>query len=61
MPDPKDDTSPAGDKHPPGLENTDPAAAADDAVESTPGRGENQAGFLKEREVDAAGRGKDQG
>ena len=58
MPDPKDNAS---DTPLHEAERTGRAAADDDKVESTPGRGENQAGFLKEREVDAAGRGKDQG
>jgi hypothetical protein len=55
MPDPKDSTKLTGDTHPPELEDTGPAAAPDDEVESRPGEGENQAGFLKDRDAPAAG------
>lgn len=53
MPDPRDDDKLTGDSHPPDLEDKGAAAEEADEVESTPGRGENQAGFLKDR--DAAG------
>jgi hypothetical protein len=61
MPDPKDNAKQTGDTHPPELEDTGPAAADDTEVERTPGKGENQAGFLKEFESDAAGRDKNNG
>jgi hypothetical protein len=61
MPDPKDNAKQTGDTHPPELEDTGPAAAEDSKIESTPGKGENQAGFLKEFESDAAGRDKNNG
>jgi hypothetical protein len=61
MPDPKDNAKLTGDTHPPELEDTGPAAAEDDEVESTPGRGENQAGFVKDREGAGAGRDKNYG
>ena len=62
MPDPKDNAKLTGDTHPPELENTGPAAAEDDSeIESTPGRGENQAGFLKDREGTGAGRNLNKG
>jgi hypothetical protein len=55
MPDPKDNEKQTGDTHPPELEDTG-AAAADDSgeVEARPGRGENAAGFLKDRDAPPA-------
>jgi hypothetical protein len=44
-----------GDTHPPELDDDGPAAADDDEVESRPGQGENQAGFLKDRDAPARG------
>jgi hypothetical protein len=62
MPDPKDNAKMTGDAHPPELENSGPPAAEEgDEVESTPGRGENQAGFLKDREGTGSGRDKNYG
>ena len=53
MPDPKDNAQRDGDAQPAESENTGAAADESDEVEATPGKGENQAGFLKDR--DAAG------
>jgi hypothetical protein len=53
MPQPRDNAKPTGEAEPPEQDNRAPAAADDDDVESTPGRGENQAGFLKD--ADGAG------
>lgn len=61
MPDPKDNAKLTGDTHPPELEDTGPAAADDSEIEGTPGRGENQAGFLKEREGTESGRERNNG
>lgn len=56
MPNAKDNAKLSGDTHPPELEN--PAAEQEDGeIEGTPGKGENQAGFLKDR--DASGTGDD--
>ena len=55
MPDPKDNAKLTGDTHPPELEQTVPAAEEGNEVESEPGRGENQAGFVKDRDL-AGGR-----
>ena len=48
MPDPRDNPKPGGDTQPGEREKTAPAAAEDTEIEGTPGRGENQAGFLKD-------------
>ena len=62
MPGPRDKAKMSGDTHPPELDDDGPAAAEDDTeIESTPGLGENQAGFLKDRESTGAGRDKDKG
>ena len=61
MPDPKDNAKLTGDTHPPELENTGPAAADDTEIDRTPGRGENQGGFLKDREGTGAGRNANEG
>jgi hypothetical protein len=61
MPDPKDNAKQSGDVHPPEVETTGPAAAEDTEIESTPGKGENQAGFLKDREGMGSGRDKNNG
>ena len=58
MPDPKNNARLTGDTHPAELDDTGPAGAEGEAEdEATPGRGENQAGFVKDR--DLAGGGKD--
>ena len=52
MPDPKDNAKLTGDTHPPELEDAGPAATrSEEEDEATPGRGENQAGFLKDRDL----------
>jgi hypothetical protein len=61
MPDPKDNAKQSGDVHPPEVEETGPAAAEDSEIEGTPGKGENQAGFLKDREGTGSGRDKNKG
>lgn len=61
MPDPKDNAKQSGDVHPPEVENAGPAAAEDTEIESTPGKGENQAGFLKDREGMGSGRDRNNG
>lgn len=61
MPDPKDNARPSGDQHPPEAERAGGGAAADsNEVESVPGRGENQAGFVKDRDL-SGGSGRQQG
>ena len=60
MPDPKDNAKQSGDVHPPEVEETGRAAAEDTRTESTPGKGETQAGFLKDREGAGSGRAQDQ-
>jgi hypothetical protein len=52
MPEP---TEPAEQGDPPGSDPRAPAAADDDPVESRPGQGENQAGFLKDTDRPAGG------
>ena len=61
MPDPKDDAKRTADTHQPDREETDPAAADATDIEGTPGRGENQAGFLKDRDGMGSGRGGKEG
>jgi hypothetical protein len=56
VPDAKDNAKQSGDVHPPELEDTGPAAAEDTEIEGSPGKGENQAGFLKDREGAGSGR-----
>lgn len=52
MPDPKDNNKQSGDQHPPEVEQAGGGAAADSQeVEAVPGRGENQAGFVKDRDL----------
>ena len=52
MPDPKDNAKQSGDQHPPEVEKTGPNAADEgNEVEDVPGRGENQAGFVKDRDL----------
>lgn len=57
MPNAKDNAKLSGDTHPPELENPAAEDGEDNGIEGTPGKGENQAGFLKDR--DAAGTGRD--
>ena len=57
MPHPGNDAS----QQSPDLKTLPPGAADDDEVESKPGLGENQAGFLKDRDGASTGRDKDQG
>ncbi|HEX7890039.1 MAG TPA: hypothetical protein VF522_11830 [Ramlibacter sp.] len=59
MPVPKDRSKHSGDVHPPEVEDTGPAGAEDTEIESTPGKGENQAGFLKDRDGMGTTRDKD--
>jgi hypothetical protein len=57
MPDPKDNAKLTGDTHPPELEDTGPAAArGEEEDEATPGRGENQAGYVKDRDLGPGGK-----
>ena len=59
MPDTKDEPRQPRDNQ---VQQPEPAPAAtrnNDAVESTPGAGENQAGFLKERKPTVDGRDRD--
>jgi hypothetical protein len=52
MPDAKDNEKRSGDIRPPEVEKTGPAGAEEqNEVESVPGRGENQAGFVKDRDL----------
>lgn len=62
MPDPKDDAKLTGDVHPPEAEDQREGARGRNgslerelADESAPGKGENQAGFLKDREGSLSG------
>jgi hypothetical protein len=55
MPDPKDNAKQTGDSHPPEVEDRRPGAADDDEIESRPGQGENQAGFLKDTDTPSRG------
>jgi hypothetical protein len=59
MPDPKDNEKQTGDVHPPEVEDSGAAAASDsDDVEARAGRGENAAGFLKDRDAPATDGGR---
>lgn len=49
MPDAKDNAKATGDTHPPELDRT--KGSAQDTDEATPGRGINQAGFIKDRDA----------
>lgn len=55
MPDPKDNAKQSGDQHPPEVEQEGGAAADRNDVEAEPGRGENQAGFVKDRDLSGGG------
>jgi hypothetical protein len=58
MPNPNDKTKQSGDTHPPELEDNAPAAADEpEQDEATPGRGENQAGFVKDRDLSGGSEG----
>jgi hypothetical protein len=59
MPDPKDKASPSRDSQVQQPGQGPAATPEDDPVESTPGVGENQAGFLKERKPTVDGRDRD--
>ncbi len=50
MPGPKAHTKVTGDIHPPELEDEESPLARDLEDEARPGKGENQAGFLKEND-----------
>ncbi|MCC2676152.1 MAG: hypothetical protein K0R58_3099 [Ramlibacter sp.] len=57
MPDPKDNAKLTGDTHPSEPDRDSPAAAREDAEdEATPGLGENQAGFVKDRDLAPGGK-----
>ena len=51
MPDPKDNAKAGGNVHPPEKEETPQQRELED--EARPGKGENQAGFLKEKDGEA--------
>jgi hypothetical protein len=55
MPDSKDDTSAAGDAEKPATNPRAPSAAEIEEIESRPGQGENQAGFLKDTDAPEGG------
>jgi hypothetical protein len=55
MPDPQDPNRPADDARKAGTDPRAPSAAEVDEIESRPGQGENQAGFLKDTDAPAGG------
>jgi hypothetical protein len=60
MPNAKDNAKGTGDVHPPEVEDMDEAPLArEEQDEARPGKGINQAGYLKEKDAPAAG-GSDQ-
>ena len=57
MPDPRDHDQKDGGTLPPELDRAGPAATREDAEdEATPGLGENQAGFVKDRDLAPGGK-----